>query len=64
MWLTSPGERIVIFAFITIVMVAGAIFGYFAGGMGEPLFIAGLCGIGAFLGAYLPARSMAKFRQP
>jgi len=60
--LTRP-ERVVIISLTTAVIVGGAIFGFVAGGIGEALFISILCGTGAFLGAFLPARSMAKSRQ-
>lgn len=55
-------ERFVIISLTTAVIVGGAIFGFVAGGIGEALFISILCGTGAFLGAFLPARSMAKSR--
>jgi hypothetical protein len=60
--LTRP-ERVVIISLTTAVIVGGAIFGFVAGGIGEALFISILCGTGAFFGAFLPARSMAKSRQ-
>jgi hypothetical protein len=56
-------ERVVVISLPVAVAVGGAIFGYLAGGVGEALFISIICGTGAFLGAYLPARSMAKARQ-
>jgi hypothetical protein len=57
-------ERVVIISLTTAFIVGGAIFGFVAGGIGEWLFISILlCGTGAFLGASLPARSMAKSRQ-
>jgi hypothetical protein len=56
-------ERVVIISLTTAVIVCGAIFGFVAGGVGEALFISILCGTGAFLGAFLPARSMTKSRQ-
>jgi hypothetical protein len=57
-------ERIVVVSFTALVVVGGAVFGFIAGGFGEALFIAVFGGTGAFLGAYLPVRSVAKSRQP
>jgi hypothetical protein len=51
-------------SFTALVVVGGAVFGFIAGGFGEALFIAVFGGTGAFLGAYLPVRSVAKSRQP
>ena len=57
-------ERVVILSFTALVAIGGGIFGLVAGGIGEALFISLLGGTGAFLGAYLPVRSMAKAREP
>lgn len=55
-------ERVVVVSFSVAVAVGGAIFGYVAGGLGEALFISIIAGTSAFIGAYLPATSMARAR--
>jgi hypothetical protein len=59
----TPRERFVVVSVTAAVAVGGLVFGFASGGVGEALFIGIVCGVGAFLGAYLPARSMAKARQ-